>query len=351
MMVASSRPLNVPQTRYTSKERMALETFLTDNLSPTLLQEVEEFLDSQDTSHPFQFPQWLDSGSRVALWRNGERIRWSGAFGVYSPFGRKVPWIRAAVANRGPICDDRELWAACVRLVCDQMRQERIVYMDVSPDWGQESEGQPVDLLTGPEWNPAGHGAASLRLGLTANLDEIFAKFNKNTRYEVRRAERMGITVSLAANDSEVDDFLRLYQRLAVRKGFQPDTRERQHRQILWLMNAPSRGALLLARTENEVRGGTVVGRAGRRCWYIWGASEKQPQLNVGHVLQWNALQWAKSHGCTEYDFGGYTPGATSGPAWFKAGFGGRIIRFAAPRRRVLRPGAYRVFSLLSKLR
>jgi lipid II:glycine glycyltransferase (peptidoglycan interpeptide bridge formation enzyme) len=73
--------------------------------------------------------------------------------------------------------------------------------------------------------------------------------------------------------------------------------------------------------------------------------------VNVGHILQWHALQWAKSNGCSEYDFGGYTPGATSGPAWFKAGFGGTVVHFVAPHRRVIRTGAYRVFSLLSRIR
>jgi hypothetical protein len=330
---------------------MDLEFFLTNNLSPTLLKEVDEFLDSQETGHPFQFPQWLDSGSRLALLREETRIRWVGAFGVHSPFGWKVPWIRAAAANRGPVCDDRKLWIEGLCLVSDQLQRERIAYLDVSPDWVEESDSQSFDLARHPEWKSIDDGAASLRLSLTADADEIFAKFSKNTRYEVRRAERMGANVALAASEGEVDEFSRMYQRLAVRKGFQPDRSERQRRQIYWLMSAPSRGALLLARRENVVLGGTVIGRAGRRCWYLWGASEKQAHLNVGHILQWNALQWAKSHGCTEYDFGGYTPGATSGPAWFKAGFGGTVVHFVEPRRRVLRPGTYRIFNLLSRIR
>jgi len=330
---------------------MALEFFLTNNLSPTLLRQVEEFLDSQETGHPFQFPQWLDAGSRFVLLQEEKRIRWVGGFSVHSPLGWKVPWIRAAAANRGPVCDDRQLWADAVDQFSEQMRRDRFTFLDVSPDWIQDGTGEPVGLFNNPEWKLIGGEAASLRLNLNRSGDEIFANFSKNTRYEVRRAERAGATVTVAASDAEVDEFLRLYQELAARKGFQPDVAERQRRQIGWLMSVPSRGALLLARTEKAVLGGVVVARAGRRCWYIWGASDKRPQLNVGHILQWHALQWAKSQGCTEYDFGGYTPGATSGPAWFKAGFGGTAVRFTASRRRLLRPGTYRVFSLLSKIR
>jgi Acetyltransferase (GNAT) domain len=328
---------------------MALESFLTNDLTPTLVREVEEFLDSQETAHPFQFPQWVDPGSRLMLLREGGKIRWLATFSLYAPLGRKMPWIHAAVANRGPVCDDLKLWEAAAEELAEFMRRERLTYFEVSPEWIQRAEGP--GLLSNSEWKSLDVQRASLRLDLTRSADEIFANFSKTTRYEVRRAERAGAIVSAATTDAEIGEFSQLYLGLAARKGFQPDPIERLRRQIHWLMKSESRGALLLARTDNVVRGGAVIGRAGRRCWYIWGASEKQERLNVGHILQWNALQWAKAQGCTEYDFGGYTPGATSGPAWFKAGFGGTVVQFVAPHRRVIRPRSYRAFVLLSRIR
>jgi hypothetical protein len=328
---------------------MALESFLTNALTPALAREVDEFLDSQDTGHPFQFPQWADPGARLFLLRESGQIRWAGTFSVHRPLGWKVPWIRAAAANRGPVCDDLRLWEAAAEELVGDLRRERLTYFDLSPDWIQRPDAPA--FVSAAEWEPVDVGRASLRLDLTPGPDEIFANFSKNTRYEVRRAERAGATVTVAASEEEIGEFLRLYQALAVRKGFQPDSLERVRRAIHWLIDGQSRGALLLARVDNAVRGGAVVARAGSRCWYIWGASEKQSQVNVGHIVQWNALQWARSYGCTEYDFGGYTPGATSGPAWFKAGFGGTVVHFVAPRRRVLRPGSYRAFNLLSRLR
>jgi peptidoglycan pentaglycine glycine transferase (the first glycine) len=328
---------------------MALESFLTNALTPAQSLEVGDFLDSQDTGHPFQFPQWAGPSARLFVLRESGQIRWAGTFSMHSPLGWKVPWIRAAAANRGPVCDDLKLWALAAEELVEYLRRERLTYFDLSPDWIQS----PCDsaFLSTSEWQRFDRERASLRLDLKPDTDKLFANFSKNTRYEVRRAERTGATVTPAANEAEINEFLRLYQALAIRKGFQPDTLEHVRRAIHWLIDGPSRGALLLARIDGAIRGGAVIARAGRRCWYIWGASEKQPQVNVGHIVQWNALQWAKSHGCTEYDFGGYTPGATSGPAWFKAGFGGSVVRFVAPCRRVLRPGNFRVFSFLSTLR
>jgi len=72
--------------------------------------------------------------------------------------------------------------------------------------------------------------------------------------------------------------------------------------------------------------------------------------MTVGHILQWRAILWAKAHGCTEYDFGGYTPGATSGPAWFKEGFGGAVVHLAGAHRRVIEPNRYNIVRGVTKV-
>jgi hypothetical protein len=330
---------------------MALEFYTTNDLRLPLVREITGFLDSQNTSHLFQFPQWNFSGESFALLRESGGIRWFGTFGAYSPLGAAFPWMRAVVAYRGPVCDDGKLWHAMILEVAEQFSRERITYFDVVPDW-VETPGIELNLFRNAGWEPlGGERTFSLRLDLDKSEDEIFAEFRKNSRYEVRRAERLGVSVTPAASEAEMEEFLRLYARLADRKGFEAQSADDLRGRIRWLTNEDFRGALLLARFENVVYGGVVIGRAGKRCWYVWGASDKHEEFNVGHILQWKALLWAKSHGCVEYDFGGYTPGATSGPAWFKAGFGGELVRFVLPRRKVIRPGPYRFFNFLSQMK
>lgn len=231
------------------------------------------------------------------------------------------------------------------------MRREGITYLDAIPDWVQTDDRNLENGLRNSGWQERSGERISLRLDLTKSEDEIFAKFRKNSRYEVRRAERLGVSVGAASADAEIEEFLTLHARLAVRKGFAADAAEDLRGAIRWLTTADSRGALLLARSGNQVYGGAVIGRAGKRCWYVWGAADKHEHFNVGHILQWRALLWAKSNGCNEYDFGGYTPGATSGPAWFKAGFGGTVVRFVRPHRKVIRRGYYRTFELVLRMR
>ncbi len=330
---------------------MAFEFYTARDLTPVLLREITDFLDSQDTSHLFQFPQWSISGTRFALLREGGGVRWFGSFGMHSPLGNSFPWMRAHIANRGPVCDEGKLWYAAIADFAEEMRRENIAYLDVAPDWVQTANDDVENAFRDARWKRLGEGRTSLRLDLTRHEDVIFAGFRKNSRYEIRRAERLGVSVAPASCNADMEAFLALHARLADRKNFRADSPVHLRGAIQWFIDENSRGALLLARSENVIYGGAVVGRSGRRCWYLWGAADKHEHFNVGHILQWKALLWAKSHGCTEYDFGGYTPGATSGPAWFKAGFGAAVVHFVPPHRKVIRRARYRLFKLAFQMR
>jgi CelD/BcsL family acetyltransferase involved in cellulose biosynthesis len=328
---------------------MTLEFFAPADLTPALIREIVGFLDSQDTGHPFQFPQWAAPENRFALVRHENRIRWFANCGLQFPLGTRLRGFRAMSVNRGPVCDDRIAWNAGINLLLEQGRADRLVFLDVSPDCLHDPT-VPESPLT-REWKPSGAKRVSLRLDLQQSPDELLARFRKNTRYEVRRAERAAITVTPTDSEREVDAFLNLYSNLAGRKGFAADSPDHLRAIVRWLIAEPSRGALIVVRDGTTVAGGAVIVRSGRRCWYVWGASDKREHFSAGHAVQWQAMLWAQSKGCTEYDFGGYTPGATSGPAWFKEGFGGRVVEFVPAERYVFRRRPYRLFRMLSRAR
>lgn len=329
---------------------MSPEILKADALTTAAKEEICAFLDSQRTSHPAQYPQWSASGTLFALFRSGGEVRCVGSYSVLSALGRAVPFFRYLTINRGPVCDDLELLRSVNLELISSMRTQGYIAIDSSPDWPDPDGKIAQRIFDTEKWFPSRPGRVTLRLDLTKPLDTLFAAFRKNTRYEIRRAERMAVTVSPAGTDEEINEYLRLYVSTAERKQFMPDSREHLRHVVDWLRRETNRGALLLARVQGELIGGAIIVRAGTRCWYLWGASGKHDHVNAGYPLQWQALQWAKAHGCDEYDFGGYTIGATSGPAWFKEGFGGSVVKFMPTHRAVLRPGSYKAVRLLSKM-
>ncbi|HEY8669585.1 MAG TPA: peptidoglycan bridge formation glycyltransferase FemA/FemB family protein [Terriglobales bacterium] len=330
---------------------MTLHILESAELTPAITRDISGFLDEQRMSHPFQYPQCSMPGTRFALFRQAGKPRWFAGCGIQRPLGRRVPWVRSVIINRGPVCDDARLWRSVLLELIQHLRhQNGYIYVDATPEWVDSDNLNATNLFDG-DWTQISPVRMTLRLDLTRSPDELFAAFRKNSRYEIRRAERLGTSVFPEKSDADVNEFLGLYTDMAERKGFAADSPDRLRQFIEWFRQEEHRGALLLATHHGSILGGAVIVRAGTRCWYVWGASQKHEQVNVGHLLQWRAILWAREHGCTEYDFGGYTPGATSGPAWFKEGFGGSLVRLVPAHRRVIRPASNRLAQFLSKFR
>jgi lipid II:glycine glycyltransferase (peptidoglycan interpeptide bridge formation enzyme) len=83
------------------------------------------------------------------------------------------------------------------------------------------------------------------------------------------------------------------------------------------------------------------------------------------YLLQWEAIRWAKSQGCTEYDLWGVPDEDLAtleanfanrniglwGVYRFKRGFGGELRRSVGPWDRVYNPTLYRLYSVWLKYR
>jgi hypothetical protein len=298
-------------------------------------QQITEFLDSQDSSHPFQLLQWLTAencyaapSTRVAIFRRDGQIRWIASGGVSYPYRPALPGFGRLTIACGPVCDDAEIWAAALTALRKAAKEQGIASIQLSPEMtGRRSKELQVRLLASGA-QPSSEARLSLRLDLSRDEDTLLASFRKTTRYEIRRARRIGIRVEPFMDRSEISEFLQIYSGMLQRKRLVSDPADRVQRVLEWLLTEPGRGTLLLARHRGKILGGAVLARAAKRCWYVWGAAERYPYASVGYPLQWHALRWAKSQGCREYDFGGYRENAISGPALFKRGFRGTPVQF-----------------------
>jgi hypothetical protein len=323
-----------------------------------LLREIVNFLDAEDTSHPFQFPQWARSesggfstGTCFCTYKEHDRIKWFARCSTLHPLGRWALALKALVLTRGPVCRDESTSRSALEALVRYSNSEGFVFIEASPEVIPAKNPAAVDAFAQSGWRPLVGSRASLRLNLNRSEDEIIAGFRKATRYEVNRAARVGVVVEEAQSDVELSEFLRVYGEMSIRKGFHADRIQHVLQIIRWISNEPRRGVLLVAKHRNQILGGAVIVRSGSRCWYVWGATQKYETASAGHILQWNALLWAKKQGCTEYDFGGYTENAIAGPALFKKGFGGEVVHFMDCQRMIVNNKRDRILHFLSSLR
>lgn len=337
---------------------MHFEFLKTQELAPAIHREIEAFLDRQSTSHPFQFPNWTGGqngdereNTYCAMVREQGEMRWFALCGVNFPVGKWLRPIRSLMVYRGPACDDADLVLYGLGKLLEKTRELGFAYVEISPDWVERPEWSVGSTLSRDGWQLLPERRSSLRLDLAPEEDELLLSFRKATRYEIRRSEQQGMVIRSAQDEGDLQGFQRIYFAMARKKDFvalEPGDLSHILRRI---MNERERGALLLAFKETALLGGTLVVRAARRSWYVLGATTKDDRLSAGHLLQWHAIRWAKEHGCTDYDFGGYREGVNTGPALFKRGFCQTVVQFSPAYRYALDRRLCSILDFIHKLR
>jgi len=170
-------------------------------------------------------------------------------------------------------------------------------------------------------------GWATLVADISRDEDHILRAFRPATQRSIRKSLRLGIEVDvqdsppgwavLSALESEL-------ARSAPVSPVQPAEVERISR--LWLRNG-SGGTIMVARHQGEPLAAALVIKHKRTAHLpMIPSSRRYRELPASHLLVWEAMRWAKLHGCTEFDLAGYSLVAQPGDAlWgvnqFKRGF------------------------------
>jgi lipid II:glycine glycyltransferase (peptidoglycan interpeptide bridge formation enzyme) len=122
---------------------------------------------------------------------------------------------------------------------------------------------------------------------------------------------------------------------------------------------------LFVAELDGEPLAALMVFAHGRRAWYLYGAStDRERNRMPTYLLQWEAMRWAKSRGCDQYDLWGVPDVDLDvleaefekrrrglwGVYRFKRGFGGKLSRSAGAWDRVYLRPQYAAYRLLSQI-
>lgn len=177
-------------------------------------------------------------------------------------------------------------------------------------------------------------------LDLQEPLDALLADCKPKWRYNIRLAQKKGVCVrTFAEKDAEqaVPIFYALYRETAVRDGIA--IHAQTYYEALCRLAAesigtasPTRVSVYVAYFEERPLASIITLFSGHEAFYLYGASSNvNRNLMPAYLLQWQAIQDAKSYGCLTYDFYGIPP--TDDPHHpmhglfrFKTGFGGTII-------------------------
>ena len=314
------------------------------------LTEWNQFLTQHPNAHLLQTGEWGELKSAFG-WKPVRIV--SGKAGMQILF-RKLP-LGFTVGYIPKSNVDESLWSE-INSVC---KQNRAIFLKLEPDsWDNlkpdtpalsEAEGWNLKLRTSP------HNIQPPRtiiIDIKSDEEQILAKMKQKTRYNIRLAEKKGVTVRAW---DDVESFHKMMLVTGGRDGFGIHSLE-YYRRAYELLQPKGLGEILVAEYEGKPLAALFVARNGHRAYYLYGASTDEERNRMPtYLLQWEAMKWAKARGGEEYDLWGVPDEDEAtheanfesrhdglwGVYRFKRGFGGELKRAAQAMDRVYNPLLY----------
>ncbi len=300
--------------------------------------------------------EWGEFKSRVGwratrwLWRDESLAQPLAAAQIlerslrFGPFSVSVGYV-----PKGPLLqsiDERILESALAALE-SRARARHAVQVKIDPDiplassasLGEEvtrhAQGQAVEAVLarrGWQFSPEQiQFRSTVVIDLTPSEEALLAAMKQKTRYNIRLAARKDVSVRLGTL-ADLPVLYRMYAATAHRDRF--IIRDEDYYHAAWgAFIQAGRAQAFIAEYEGHPIAAIIVFVYGSRASYVYGMSlDAHRERMPNHLLQWEAMCWARRRGCSVYDLWGAPDSLDSNdPLWgvynFKQGFGGRHVR------------------------
>lgn len=257
----------------------------------------------------------------------------------YIPEGPALPSDESAAA---------EVFEAVLAAIDDHRRteQQTVSHLRMEPRWEQlpeyVREFRPIPAFMDPYMEPRD----TLCIDLRPSEESILAQMKPKGRYNIRVAQRHGVSVTEDASDRGIEDFLCIYEEMAARQGLHAKPPD-YFAALIAALAALQKGSVFFAEYQGTRLAAAVVVYFGGRATYFFGGSRDQHRhVMAAHLLHFEIMRRAQALGCEWYDFWGVAPLDRPQHPWqdisvFKRKFGGREVNLVATLDHVYDRAAY----------
>ena len=263
---------------------------------------------------------------------------------------RLLPWA-FAYAPRGPVSDgwDEE---SIVAFTADLRRAigrygARVSHVRIEPEielgGPQDLDGELRHALRTAGWRPGTpiQPPRTRQVDLRPDESVLWGELRKKWRQYVNKARRDGIRV-VEAGPERLSEFYAIYRETAARARFVIRTYE-SYVGVWEAFAAAGMARLLLAETGDGTAVATLfLLQVGDRVVEPYGGmTTLGAESRANYLLKWEAMRSSKDRGAVSYDMWGISH---EGIEHFKAGFGGREIKYVGAWDLVVDPAGRLVF-------
>lgn len=186
----------------------------------------------------------------------------------------------------------------------------------------------------------------TLFIDLQGSEQEILAQMKPKGRYNIKVAQKHGVTIRVSAKPSEeVSIFYDLFKQTTTRDKF--SGHPLSYYQTLTTTLGPERIKLYIAEYQGKPIAAAINTYFHETATYYFGASSNEHRnVMAPYLLHWQAMQDAKSAGCSTYDLFGIGPENDPNHPWasvteFKLKFGGTRINYLPAQEIIYQPFWY----------
>lgn len=182
----------------------------------------------------------------------------------------------------------------------------------------------------------------NLVIDISKPEENILAQMKSKTRYNIRLAEKKGVSIFATREKRYQETFFSLIEATAKRQGILPH--ERSYYEKYLSVFPEDELTLFIAEYKGKSLAANLVLFYGDTATYLHGGtSDEYREVMAPVLLQWEQIREAKRHGCAWYDFGGIKTisqrdgsGHASADSWagitrFKKGFSPETIPMVSP--------------------
>ncbi|WKZ31199.1 MAG: peptidoglycan bridge formation glycyltransferase FemA/FemB family protein [Candidatus Dojkabacteria bacterium] len=318
----------------------------------------------------------FDNATFVLSWNYGEFEKSLGAvfdnYAVYDSNDSIVGLlpIKHVKALRGrylhlrhaPLIDweNRELVAAVLKFLKKMAVKGAWQFVRISP----LLSNTPLhnDLLKECKLIPATAHAVdaenTLVLDLSKSEDQLLAEMRKNTRYYIRKAEKMGIKVVSTTGMENFEQFWEIYQDAVSRNKWTAYSRNYIQKEFE-LFAKDNMARMFFTLYENKpIAAAIFIYFNGHSVYHHSGSLTQFREVPSTYLLQWEAIKYAKSAGMRIHNLWGVSPENQKEHPWyglslFKRGFGGSEVQTVHAHDMIVYPFAHatRVYENLENKR
>ena len=172
------------------------------------------------------------------------------------------------------------------------------------------------------------HAETTWVLDLDKSEEDLLSQMRKNTRYSIKKAQKLGVKVETSTSDKDIDLLYQLQMAAVKRHKFTPFSKEYFSKQLQTFKNH-NQIQLFKASYQGQVLAISFIIFYGQEAVYHYsGSSNQLRHIPASYLLQWQAIKAAKKRGLKRYNFWGITKDDNpkhrfAGVTLFKKGFGG----------------------------